>query len=132
MAKMKMGVMQMVEAARAEIEEVEPEAAIKEAQDPDTLVIDIRDIRERKRDGYIPGSFHCARGMIEFWIDPDSPYFKEIFDEKKRFLFHCAADWRSALTVQTVTKMGMEGAAHIKGGLKGWREAGGAFTKDEK
>ena len=132
MAKLKIGVMQMVEAARAEIEEVEPDAAILEAQDPDTLVIDIRDIRERKRDGYIPGSFHCARGMIEFWIDPDSPYFKQIFDEKKRFLFHCAADWRSALTVRTVTEMGMEGAAHIKGGLKGWREAGGAFTKDEK
>ena len=132
MAKLKMGVMQMVEAARAEIEEVEPVVAIQEAKDPDCLVIDIRDIRERKRDGYIPGSFHCARGMIEFWIDPDSPYFKEVFDEKKRFLFHCAADWRSALTVQTVTKTGMEGAAHIKGGLKGWREAGGAFTKDEK
>lgn len=132
MAKLKMGVMRMVEDARAEIEEVEPEAAILEARDADTLVIDIRDIRERKRDGYIPGSFHCARGMIEFWIDPDSPYFKEVFNEKKRFLFHCAADWRSALTVQTVTKMGMEGAAHIKGGLKAWREAGGDFTKDEK
>ena len=131
MGKLKMGVMQMVEAARAEIEEVEASDAIKEAGDPDCLVIDIRDIRERKRDGYIPDSFHCPRGMIEFWVDPDSPYFKEIFDEKKRFLFHCAADWRSALTVQTVTRMGMENTAHIKGGLKGWREAGGPFTKDE-
>ena len=94
-------------------------------------VIDIRDVRERKRNGYIPGSFHCPRGMIEFWVDPESPYFKDVFNEKKRFLFHCAADWRSALTVQTVTKMGLENAAHIKGGLNAWCEAGGPFTKDE-
>jgi len=131
MPKLKKGVMQLVEEARVGIEEVEAVDAIKEAQDPDTLVIDIRDVRERKRDGYIPGSFHCPRGMVEFWVDPDSPYFKSVFDEKKRFLFHCAADWRSALTVQTVTRMGMENAAHIKGGLKGWREAGGPTTKDE-
>lgn len=132
MVALKMGVFEMIEAARAEIEEVETSDAITEAQDPDCLIIDIRDVRERKRDGYIPGSFHCPRGMVEFWVDPDSPYFKTVFDEKKRFLFHCAADWRSALTVQTVTRMGLANAAHIKGGLKAWREAGGAFTKDER
>ena len=131
MQKLKLGVMQMVDAARQVIEEVEPSAAIAESQDPNTLVIDIRDIRERKREGYIPGSFHCPRGMVEFWIDPESPYFKAIFDEKSRFLFHCAADWRSALTVRTVSEMGMENAAHIKGGLQGWREAGGPITRDE-
>ena len=132
MVQLKMGVMEMVEAARGEIEEVEPADAIREAGDPDTLVIDIRDVRERRRDGYIPGSFHCPRGMVEFWIDPDSPYYKPVFDEKKRFLFHCAADWRSALTVQTVNRMGFAGAAHVKGGLKGWREAGGPVVKDEQ
>lgn len=131
MAKLKMGVMEMVEIARREIEEVEATDAIVEARNGDTVVIDIRDVRERKRDGYIAESFHCPRGMVEFWIDPDSPYFKDIFADKKRFLFHCAADWRSALAVQTVNRMGMEGAAHIKGGLKGWREAGGPITKDE-
>ena len=119
MVDIKLGVFEMVEQARAEIEEVDTTDAIKEAQEPDCLVIDIRDVRERKRNGYIPGSFHCPRGMIEFWVDPESPYFKDIFNEKKRFLFHCAADWRSALTVQTVTKMGLE------------NEAGGPFTKDE-
>ncbi len=132
MVQLKIGVMEMVEAARGEIEEVEPADAIREADDPDTLVIDIRDVRERRRDGYIPGSFHCPRGMVEFWIDPDSPYFKPVFDEKKRFLFHCAADWRSALTVQTVNRMGLGGAAHVKGGLKGWREAGGPVVTDEQ
>ena len=132
MVYIKLGVFEMVEQARAQIEEVDTVDAIEQAQDPYCLVIDIRDVRERKRNGYIPGSFHCPRGMIEFWVDPESPYFKDVFNEKKRFLFHCAADWRSALTVQTVTKMGLENAAHIKGGLNAWCEAGGPFTKDEK
>ena len=131
MKTMKKGVMQLVEEARREIEEVEPEAAIAEAQETETLVIDIRDVRERKRDGYIPDSFHCPRGMVEFWVDPESPYFKPVFAEKKRFLFHCALDWRSALTVKTVSDMGMENTAHIRGGLKGWREAGGPVVRDE-
>ncbi len=131
MQKLKKCVMQMVEDARRDIEEVEPGDAISESQAPDTLIIDIRDIRERKREGYIPDSFHCPRGMIEFWIDPESPYYKTVFSEKKRFLFHCALDWRSALTVKTVSDMGVENAAHIKGGLKGWRDAGGPVVRDE-
>ena len=131
MVDIKIGVFEMVEQARTEIEEVDTVDAIEQAQDPGCLVIDIRDVRERKRNGYIPGSFHCPRGMIEFWVDPESPYFKDVFKEKKRFLFHCAADWRSALTVQTVTKMGLENAAHIKGGLNAWCEAGGPVPKDE-
>ena len=102
MVNIKLGILEMVEKAREQIEEVEVEDAIAESKDSDCLIIDVRDVRERKRDGYIPESFHCPRGMIEFWLDPDSPYFKKIFDEKKRFLFHCKADWRSALTVQTV------------------------------
>ena len=130
MQKLRLGVMDLVEAARREIEEVEPETAIAEATAPETLIIDVRDVRERRRDGFIPDSFHCPRGMVEFWIDPESPYFKEIFDRKTRFLFHCALDWRSALTVKTVSDMGLKNAAHIRGGLKGWREAGGPVTKD--
>jgi rhodanese-related sulfurtransferase len=132
LVNIKVGVFEMVEQALAEIEEVETNDAIEQSKDQDCLVIDIRDVRERKRNGYIPGSFHCPRGMIEFWVDPESPYFKDVFNEKKRFLFHCAADWRSALTVQTVTKMGLENAAHIKGGLNAWCEAGGPFTKEER
>ena len=132
LVNIKVGVFEMVEQARAEIEEVETNDAIEQSKDQDCLVIDIRDVRERKRNGHIPGSFHCPRGMIEFWVDPESPYFKDVFNEKKRFLFHCAADWRSALTVQTVTKMGLENAAHIKGGLNAWCEAGGPFTKEER
>ena len=131
MVNIKLGILEMVEKARAVIEEVDVEDAIAEARHSDCLIIDVRDVRERKRDGYIPESLHCPRGMIEFWLDPESPYFKKVFDEKKRFLFHCKADWRSALTVQTVTTMGLENAAHINGGLTAWCEAGGPFTKDE-
>lgn len=91
---------------------------------PDVLVVDIRDVRERQRSGFIPGSFHAPRGMIEFWIDPDSPYFKEEFGEDKTFIFHCASGWRSALTVATLQDMGFE-AAHLKEGFSTWKEHGG-------
>jgi len=119
------GYLKLVEEARAEIAEIEIDAALELADDPDWLIVDVRDVRERERDGYIPGSFHCPRGMVEFWIDPDSPYFKPQFGEGKNLLFHCALDWRSALTVHTVTRMGVENATHLKGGLKAWKAAGG-------
>jgi rhodanese-related sulfurtransferase len=91
----------------------------------DFVIVDVRDIREIERDGRIPGSFHCPRGMLEFWIDPASPYFKAEFGENKRFLFLCALDWRSALATQTAQNMGLAKVAHIKGGFKAWKAAGG-------
>jgi len=126
---MKTGVMDMIEAARGRIEEIDAPAAIEMAQRNDVLVVDIRDFREREREGFIPGSFHCPRGMAEFWADPDSPYFKEVFNEHEHFLFHCALDWRSALTVDTLTQMGFQGAAHIKGGFKAWKAEDGPVEK---
>ena len=125
MDRLKIGVMALVEQARAEIDEITAEEAVKLADDKRCLVVDVRDIRERQRDGFIPGSFHCPRGMVEFWVDPDSPYFKAAFREHDRFLFHCALDYRSALTVATLNRMGFKGAAHIKGGLQRWKEVGG-------
>lgn len=119
------GYLKLVEEARAEIAEIEIDDALPLVDAPDWLIVDVRDVRERERDGYIPGSFHCPRGMVEFWIDPDSPYFKPQFADGKKLLFHCALDWRSALTVHTVTRMGVENAAHMKGGLKAWKQAGG-------
>lgn len=129
--KLKTPVMEMIEQARTRIQEVDVSTAIEESRDDGVLVVDIRDIRERKREGFIPGSLHCPRGMVEFWIDPDSPYFKEDFGKHQRFLFHCALDWRSALTVDTINKMGFEGAAHIKGGFKAWKEADGPVEMPE-
>ncbi|WP_425073056.1 rhodanese-like domain-containing protein [Sagittula sp. S175] len=120
---------QMVAAARARITEIETRDAIARLDDPDTVIVDIRDIRERQKQGYIPGSVHAPRGMIEFWIDPDSPYFKPVFGEAKRFVFHCASGWRSALTVATLQDMGFE-AAHLRDGFTDWVKQGGPIEKD--
>ena len=87
MVNIKLGILEMVKKARAVIEEVDVEDAIAEARDPDCLIIDVRDIRERKRDGCIPQSFHCPRGMIEFWLDPESPYFKKYLMKRNDFYF---------------------------------------------
>ena len=90
----------------------------------DVLFVDIRDIRELQREGQIPGAFHATRGMLEFWIDPDSPYYKEVFGQDKKFVFHCASGWRSALTVATLQDMGFE-AAHLREGFSTWKDHGG-------
>lgn len=121
----------LVAAARARIEEVGTPDAIAMLENPDVVFVDLRDIRERQRSGAIPGSFHCPRGMAEFWIDPDSPYFKEIFGEDRTFVFHCASGWRSALTVATLNDMGFP-AAHLKDGFAGWVKEDGPVESIDK
>lgn len=115
---------EMVATARARIEEIAAADAVALVDDPSVQIVDLRDPRERQRSGFIPGSFHCPRGMLEFWVDPDSPYFKEVFAEDKKFVFHCASGWRSALSVATLNDMGFD-AAHITEGFTGWEKAGG-------
>ena len=124
MAKTITPVADLVASARARIEEIETADAISMIDDPEVVIVDLRDIKERQRSGFIPGSFHCPRGMVEFWIDPQSPYFKEIFGEDKKFVFHCASGWRSALTTATLNEMGFE-AAHLKEGFSTWEAKGG-------
>ena len=125
MASLKTSAAEMVTQARAQIEEIETPDLITMMDDPNVIIVDIRDIRERQRSGYIPGSFHAPRGMIEFWIDPESPYHKDIFaQEGKKYVFHCASGWRSALTVVTLLEMGFE-AAHLKEGFSTWEKQGG-------
>jgi rhodanese-related sulfurtransferase len=132
MTKLKMSSAQMVADARARIEEVETADLISLLDDPNIVVVDIRDVRERQRSGHIPGSFHAPRGMIEFWVDPDSPYFKDIFvQEDKKFVFHCASGWRSALTTATLQDMGFD-AAHLKEGFSTWEQHGGPVVFPEK
>ena len=121
---LKISAAQMVEKARARIEEIETADAIAMVNDPAVQIVDLRDPRERERTGFIPGSFHCPRGMLEFWVDPDSPYFKDVFAQDKKFVFHCASGWRSAISVATLQDMGFD-AAHIKEGFGGWQKAGG-------
>lgn len=125
MAKLKISSAQMVANARARITEIETPDLINRLGDPDLVVVDIRDVRERQRSGFIPGSFHAPRGMIEFWVDPDSPYFKDIFGHPdKTYVFHCASGWRSALTTATLQDMGFN-ASHLKEGFSTWEKHGG-------
>ncbi|SMY08304.1 rhodanese-like domain-containing protein [Flavimaricola marinus] len=131
MTKLKLTSAQMVANARARIREVETAEALDLFSSPDVVVVDIRDIRERQRTGAIPGSVHAPRGMIEFWVDPDSPYFKPEFGQDKTYVFQCASGWRSALTVATLQDMGFE-AAHLKDGFTGWADAGGPIEPVEK
>ncbi|AXI45041.1 sulfurtransferase [Sulfitobacter sp. SK012] len=121
---------EMVARARARIEEIDSVEAIAMAADPNVQIVDLRDPRERERSGFIPGSFHCPRGMLEFWVDPDSPYFKDVFAEDKKFVFHCASGWRSAISVATLQDMGFE-AAHLKEGFSGWEKAGGPVERKD-
>ena len=115
----------LVAAANREIETLPVAEAIKLHGRPDVLLVDIRDIRELNRDGRVPGAFHCPRGMLEFWVDPQSKYHKPIFAEDKRFVFFCGGGQRSALATQAAQRMGLKPVAHIAGGFGAWKEAGG-------
>ena len=131
MQKLKTTAAEMVAAARTRIEEVETQDLIALVDDPDTVIVDIRDIRERQRTGFIPGSVHAPRGMIEFWVDPESPYHKDVFaQDGKRYVLHCASGWRSALTVATLQDMGFD-AAHLKDGFSDWVGKGGPVEKPD-
>ena len=132
MPKLKTTAAEMVENARARIEEIETPDLIARLEDPDTVIVDIRDVRERQRVGYIPGSVHAPRGMLEFWIDPESPYHKEVFAQHgKKYVFHCASGWRSALSLATLQDMGFD-AAHLKEGFSTWEKHGGPVEFPEK
>lgn len=127
----RLGVMDLVEQAQKVIKEESVADTMAQADNADYLIVDVRDIRERQRDGFIPQSFHCPRGMLEFWIDPKSPYFKTEFEGKSRIVFHCAADWRAMLCTHIAQRMGNDNVAYMKGGLAQWKETGGdvAFPK---
>ena len=99
---------------------------------PDVVFVDLRDPRELEREGRMPGAFHCPRGMLEFWIDPESPYAKPVFQEDKTFVFFCAGGWRSALAAQTAQQMGLRPVAHLEGGFGAWKKADGPVIAPEK
>jgi len=122
---MKKGFKQLLEEARARIRTLPVDEALELLGKDGVVFVDLRDPREVEREGRIAGAFHCTRGMLEFWIDPESPYHKPIFAEEKQFVFYCASGWRSALATQTALDMGLENVAHIDGGFTAWRGAGG-------
>ena len=121
----------LVEAAEREVETLPVEDALKLRGRDDVVLVDIRDIRELRREGRVPGAFHCPRGMLEFWIDPESQYHKPKFAEDKRFVFFCAGGLRSALAAQTAQRMGLKPVAHIRGGFGAWKIAGGPVEMPE-
>ena len=113
----------MVAAATAEITTLSPQEALEMQQSGQAILVDIRDVRELKREGKVPDAVHAPRGMLEFWVDPQSPYHREVFAQTgKTYIFFCAAAWRSALATRDMQNMGLAPVAHIEGGFKGWRE----------
>lgn len=129
---LKKGYKALVDEAMAQVKTYTVEQARAKLEDPNVQFVDVRDVRELERDGIIPGAYPAPRGMIEFWVDPESPYFKPVFGEQKEFIFFCAAGWRSALTTKTVQDMGMENVAHIEGGFGAWKKAGAPVAEKVK
>ncbi|MGY9048021.1 hypothetical protein P775_25250 [Puniceibacterium antarcticum] len=121
---MTLRVKDMVAAAETEIVTLRAEEAKARHGAADVRFIDLRDRRELEREGRIPGAFHCPRGMLEFWIDPESPYHKPIFAEDVQFVFYCASGWRSALSAKTAQDMGLDKVSHLGGGFSAWRDSG--------
>ena len=121
---MKKGYKALLAEANAQVTAMTPAQAAELSKGDDTLLVDLRDPRELEANGRIPGAKSCPRGMLEFWIDPESPYHKDWFSSDKRFVFFCAAGWRSALATKTAQDMGLDNVAHIEGGFGAWKEAG--------
>ncbi len=119
------GYRQLLAEANEAIETITPQEAMALLDRDDVQFVDLRDVRELEIAGRIPGAFHAPRGMLEFWIDPASEYFKPVFGQNKRFVFFCAAAWRSALAAQIARRMGLDPVCHIEGGFSAWRKAGG-------
>ena len=121
----------LLDEAQAKIRTLPIDAAVALHGRDDTVFVDLRDPRELEREGRIPGALHCPRGMLEFWIDPDSPYHKPAFAQDKTYVFFCAAGWRSALSAATAQDMGLKPVAHIEGGFTAWKKAGGPVEGSE-
>jgi rhodanese-related sulfurtransferase len=125
------GIKELCEEAEREIETLSVAEVMAVKDDPNVQLVDIRDIRELWRDGSIPGATHAPRGMLEFWVDPKSPYYREEFGSGKKFIFFCAGGMRSALATQAVKRMGLAPVAHMGGGFGAWTKAGGAVEVKE-
>ena len=130
--EIKVGHKQLMAEAEARVQHVSAQEAIGLMERDDVVIVDIRDVRELQREGRIPGSFHAPRGMLEFWVDPESPYHKAIFAEDKTFVIHCASGWRSLLATEVLQRMGLKPVLNLKGGFGAWKEAGGPVAKDER
>ena len=125
-------VIQMVSEANEQVEEISVANALRLVKHENIQFIDVRDIREVAKTGRVLGARHVPRGMLEMWIDPETPYHREFFAEDRKFIFYCASAWRSALATQTVSQMGMDNVCHMAGGFTAWTEAEQAIEAVEK
>jgi len=123
---MKKGYKALLEEAEREIRTLSVDEARTLLDREDVQFVDLRDVRELQREGKVPGAFHAPRGMLEFWVDPESPYYKDVFAAGKTFVFYCQSGWRSALATRAVQDMGLPNVCHIGGGYRAWRDAGAA------
>ncbi|MEM9747885.1 MAG: rhodanese-like domain-containing protein [Actinomycetota bacterium] len=117
-------VRELVDAAKAEIDNITPGEAKRRVDEEGALIVDIRDVRELQRTGVVPGAHHAPRGMLEFWVSPDSPYHQPVFAEDREFVLHCASGWRSALAAKALADMGVERVSHVETGFTGWSDDG--------
>lgn len=125
-------VAEMIAQARETITEHDPAEALRLQREVGAVIVDIRDVRELQREGVIPGAIHAPRGMLEFWVDPESPYHKPVFAEDREFILQCASGWRSALSAKTLDEMGMSKISHIVGGFNAWRDDGLAVSSHDE
>ena len=121
--KLKIGYQALIDNAMEVIETIPLDKAQALLADSKTVFVDIRDVRELEREGMIPNALHAPRGMLEFWVDPESPYYKPIFGEGKRLVLYCASAWRSALATETLQRMGVPHVCHLEGGFSAWKKA---------
>ncbi len=125
------GIKDLVARANVDITTIPVDEALTLVGSPDHVFVDLREYRELQRAGKIPGAFSCPRGMLEFWIDPESPYHKDIFDQDKYYVFYCASAWRSALATKAAQEMGLSPVSHLEGGFLAWQQAGGPVEEVE-
>ena len=126
------GFKQMVDEAKGRITTISLDEARRRHGKDGVVFVDLRDVRELERDGVIPGAFHCPRGMLEFWIDPESPYHRDVFVKGKEFVFFCNGAWRSALAADVAQQMGVENVSEMDGGFTAWKDAGHPVTEKTK
>ena len=114
----------LIAEAKARIENLSPAAVAAELESGEVLLVDIREAEERAQHGGIPGAIHTARGMLEFYADPTSAYYRPAFDPGSRIILYCASGGRSALAADMLQLLGYDRIAHLDGGLRAWHDAG--------
>ena len=129
--QLKKGYKKLIEEARAKIRTLSMDEAKAMFGNADVIFVDIRDVRELEREGMVPGAFHAPRGMLEFWADPESPYYKDVFGSGKELILYCQSAWRSSLAAAALDEMGVPRVAHVEGGFKAWKESGAPVAQRE-